>query len=203
MIRLGRVEATGGFLLLLAALYYLDGHGVLPWAVLACICHEAGHGMAIHFLGGKVARLRLSAAGAELRLSARRPLDHRAQIVAALAGPVVNLVLGLVSAQLGRILGERCFLFSGLNFCLAFFNLLPVHQLDGGWALRHIAQWLFPGERAERVLRAVSAGTVLGLLAAGGWMLWTTGHNFTLMLTAGWLLFAAVRERRRVEGTWR
>ena len=35
-MRLGRVEVTGGFLLLTAWLNYLDRQGVVPLALLAC-----------------------------------------------------------------------------------------------------------------------------------------------------------------------
>lgn len=39
MLRWRRVEISGGALLMLAALYYLDGQGVLPLALLACALH--------------------------------------------------------------------------------------------------------------------------------------------------------------------
>ena len=51
MLRWRRVEISGGALLMLAALYYLDGQGVLPLALLACALHEAGHWLAIRALG--------------------------------------------------------------------------------------------------------------------------------------------------------
>ena len=53
MLRWRRVEISGGALLMLAALYYLDGQGVLPLALLACALHEAGHWLAIRALGGR------------------------------------------------------------------------------------------------------------------------------------------------------
>ena len=76
---------SGGALLLLAALYYLDGQGVLPLALGACALHEGGHWLAIRALGGRVAALRITCVGAEMRLSARLPLGYGAQIIAALA----------------------------------------------------------------------------------------------------------------------
>ena len=39
-MRLGRVEVTGGFLLLTAWLNYLDRQGVVPLALLVCALHE-------------------------------------------------------------------------------------------------------------------------------------------------------------------
>ena len=66
---LGRVEVTGGFLLLLAWLNYLDRSFLVPMAVLACGAHELGHLLAIRLLGGSVREIRLTAIGAELVLS--------------------------------------------------------------------------------------------------------------------------------------
>ena len=48
MIRLGRVEATGGFLLLVAWLNYIDPSCLVPMAMLACAVHELGHYAAYH-----------------------------------------------------------------------------------------------------------------------------------------------------------
>lgn len=48
-MRLGRVEVTGGFLLLTAWLNYLDRQGVVPLALLACALHELGHWAASRF----------------------------------------------------------------------------------------------------------------------------------------------------------
>ena len=36
MLRWGRIEVSGGFLLVAAALYYLDTQNLLPWAAAAC-----------------------------------------------------------------------------------------------------------------------------------------------------------------------
>jgi len=187
-MRLGRVEVTSGFLLLAAVLYYFDRDGVLLWSLFACACHELGHYAVIRLLGGQVALLRLSVSGAEMRLSARRPMGHGGQFLSALAGPGTNLLLALILARMGGRLGETGYLLTGLNVALAAFNLLPARQLDGGRALYHLAAMLWSEETGEQVLGAVSAVTAAALLAAGAAVLWLTGKNFTLLLTAAWLI---------------
>ena len=101
MLRWSHLEISGGFLLLTAALYYLDSSGVVPWALAACTLHELGHVTAIRLLGGRVSMLRLTCVGAELRLSARYPLGAGRQLLAALAGPAVNLLLAPAVAGAG------------------------------------------------------------------------------------------------------
>ena len=105
MLRWRRVEISGGALLMLAALYYLDGQGVLPLALLACALHEAGHWLATRALGGRITALRLTCVGAEMRLSARYPLGYAGQCIAALAGPCANLAAAWAAAR--RASGTR------------------------------------------------------------------------------------------------
>ena len=83
-MRLGRVEASGGFLLLLAWLNYTDTQGLIPQAIASCSLHEAGHWLAIQAVGGKVRRMRLGIAGAEMELG--RPLSYSREALCALAG---------------------------------------------------------------------------------------------------------------------
>ena len=121
MLRWRWVEVSGGFLLVLAMLYYWDGQGILIWALAACGVHELGHWAAIRLLGGRVTLLRLTCVGAEMRLSARYPLSWGRQLLAALAGPAVSLLTAWAAARMagGR---EALFLFAGLNLALGLFN---------------------------------------------------------------------------------
>lgn len=191
MLRWRRVEISGGALLMLAALYYLDGQGVLPLALLACALHEAGHWLAIRALGGRITALRLTCVGAEMVLSARRPLSRWGEVWAALAGPAVNLLLALGSARLAPALGEGLFLFSGVNLALAAFNLLPIARLDGGRALRGLL-CVARGEEAAQHLARVCSVAVSAALVLGSALLLARGEaSFTLLLTALWLLAAS------------
>ena len=181
-------------MLLAAFLYYMDTGGLLLWTGAACALHELGHYAAIRLWGGRVTALRITCVGAEMALSARRPLSRWGEVCSVLAGPAVNLLLALGSARLAPAMGEGLFLFAGLNLALATFNLLPIARLDGGRALRGLLCLARGEEDAGRISRvcslAVSAALVLGsalLLARGQ-------ASFTLLLTAVWLLAASVRE---------
>lgn len=200
MLRLWKMEITGGFLLMAATLYYLDNGGFLLWAALACAFHELGHYIAIYGLGGKVSRLRLSVAGAEMALSSARPLGPMAQFLAAVAGPVTNLALAVLSAQLAQRQGESWFVFAGLNLSLAAFNLLPVAQLDGGRAAYWLITYLWSSHAAERVVRVLSAVTAVALIMAGVAIFWVTGANFTLLVTALWLSSSLFLPQKRKIG---
>ena len=187
----GRVEITPGALALWALLYYLDsGHTVLQ-ALTACALHEVGHYAALRALGGRVVRLRISCVGAELVLSARRPLGPGRELAAALAGPAVNLALAALCAGLGA----DWWCFAGVNLALGLFNLLPAGPLDGGRAVACLLALVGRGEWTGMVSWALTAALAMGLTA--GWLLlWRAGEgSLTLPLLALWLLGGLAEKR--------
>ena len=194
-MKLGRLEISGGALAVAALLFYFDRNGVMPWLLLACALHECGHWWAIRRLGGKVQCGRLSCIGAELRISSAHPLSPEKAVLAALAGPAVNLLLAVGSGFLARRgSGARLYLFAGLNLGLAGFNLLPAGQLDGGHALREFLRWRGLEELAERVIWGASL-VVTVLLFLSGALLFrqSEGRNFTLFLAGFWMLMKSIR----------
>lgn len=175
-----RVEVTGGFLLLVAWLNYLDRSFVVPLALAACGVHELGHIFVIRRMGGAIKGIRLTAVGAELILS--RPLGYWQEGLSALAGPGANLLLALICCS-----GKGGLTFAGLNLALALFNLLPVGRLDGGRALRCTLALLAGPEPAERLAGWLDGLCTVAALGAGLFLAVFRG-NYTLLLVAVWLL---------------
>ena len=200
-MRVRRLEISAGALAGLALLYFLDTEGITLWVLLGCLIHELSHWWAIRMLGGRVVRLRLSCAGAELRLSSAHPLPPWGMALTALAGPGANLLLAWGSVLLARRgVGERLYFFAGLNLGLAFFNLLPAKWLDGGRALTGLMTQLGWEELGEQVTTLCSDVVAALLLGAGVILLWESGgRNFTLLMAGLWLAALA----RRPETGWR
>ena len=181
MIHLVKVEATGGFFLLLAWMNYLDKSFLVPMVLLACTVHELGHLFAIQMLGGTVKLIRLTVIGAEIVLA--RPLGYWQEGLSALAGPGANLLLAFLFCEL-----DRGVVFAGLNLILALFNLLPVGRLDGGRALFCTLALLAGPELARRVGLWLDWLCSAGLFVAG--IILALRGNVTLLLAASWLLAA-------------
>ena len=149
MWKLGKLELGWGFAALIA-LALLGGAGpALPAVLLAALCHELGHLLALRLAGAKVERLRLNAFGAEICADTRR-LSYPREIACTLAGPAVNLALALF---LARTAGW--YVPAGSSLLLGCFNLLPVPALDGGRALHLLVSWLWEPITADRVCRRV------------------------------------------------
>lgn len=183
MWRLGKLELGWGFAALIA-LALLGGAGpALPAVLLAALCHELGHLLALRLAGARVECLRLTAFGAEIRADTRR-LSYPREIACTLAGPAVNLVLALFLARMAG-----WYVPAGSSLLLGCFNLLPVPALDGGRALHLLVSWLWEPITADRVCRRVGL-CCAALLTAAALALTVRYHAglFLLMGAAGTLV---------------
>lgn len=193
MLKFGKIEISGGFLLTAALLLYLDEQGVFFWALLACVLHEWGHYTAVKLMGGQVSCLRLTPVGGEMILFRRHILSYGRELFTVLAGPGVNIGMAILLANF--LTDEWAMLFAGLNLVIGFFNLMPVYPLDGGRALRLLLTTIWSPGAADRI--TLTAGLLVeGVLMCGGAaLLWKTGSNFTLLITAVWLMAGMLRDK--------
>ncbi len=184
------MRVTPGFLLTMSVLFWLDdGVGLLGWGVLACAAHEMGHLLVGAALGGRPRWLSLSAVGLELKLEYPAGLSYGREIAVALAGPVVNLAMGLICARVGN------YLLAGVSFGLGLFNLLPILPLDGGRILWCALSALLGVQAGERAADG-AAGVLVGLLAGVGVAVAVSYANFTLLLAAVWLFGLTLLRKR-------
>ena len=186
-MRWGKLEVSGGFLLLLSLCNYLDHQGMVPLVILACIIHELGHYIAMLLLGGRLRIIRLTVVGAEMMMQGT--LSYEKELIIALAGPIFNLLIALFCCH--WVVWD-CF--AGINLMLACFNLLPATRLDGGRSLYCILV-IFMGEH-----QAIEIGSICDsvfrciILLFGGISIWF-GGGFTLFIIGAWLIIGQNREK--------
>ncbi len=167
------------------------------FALFFCIAlHEVGHALAAAGYGIRTRDITLYPLGGIASLE-RMPEKPIQEIVVALAGPAVNVVIalgllfGMVAAGMDLALspafGVEAFFADLLaaNVFLCVFNLLPAFPMDGGRVLRALLATRMTRLRATEV--AVKVGTVVAalMLVAG-----IASVNFGLILVAVvvWLL---------------
>ena len=204
-----RVHAT--FLLLLAWFgfaYYADGGAGamvvgLAFIILLFVCvvlHEFGHALAARAYGIGTHDITLLPIGGVARLE-RIPEKPMQELVVALAGPAVNVVIaaGLyivlgrffewsdllaVDREQGSILAKLL----AINILLVVFNLLPAFPMDGGRVLRALLAMQMKHARATRI--AASVGQIMAVLLG---VLGLVG-NPMLLFVAVFVFFGAQQE---------
>ena len=149
------------------------------FTVLLFVCvllHEFGHVFAARRYGIQTPDITLLPIGGVARLE-RVPEEPSQELVVALAGPAVNLVIAAVlflfvgglPADSMDLHEPRVGLAARLlstNLFLALFNLLPAFPMDGGRALRALLAYRLGYARATRIASSVGQGfaVLLGLL---------------------------------------
>ena len=144
-------------------------------ALFTCVLlHEFGHALAARAFGIRTPDITLLPIGGVARLQ-RMPEHPGQELIVALAGPAVNLLIAAVLifflgrhtdvAHLEFVEQPRAELFAKLasmNLALAFFNLIPAFPMDGGRVLRALLAMFMPYGRATQI--AASAGQALAFV---------------------------------------
>ena len=222
-IRLGKIAGTElrihlTFFLLLA-FFGAGGYstGGLPAAVaavlmtclvfLCVVLHEFGHAFAARHYGIRTPDITLYPIGGVARIE-RMPEKPWEEVVIALAGPMVNVVIatGLWLALFGLTLPtpERLsHAGSGIaevllvvNVMLLLFNLLPAFPMDGGRVLRAFMAMSMGHDRATQIAARVGQMLAVGLGFAGMFGISALGihGNPMLILVAIFVFTAAANE---------
>ncbi len=153
------------------------GGALLYASLFACVLlHEYGHAMAARHYGIPTRDITLLPIGGVARLE-RLPDNPRHELVIAIAGPLVNVVLAAALSAfmllahgtlLPRETGGGIFVIQQLltvNVSLVLFNLLPAFPMDGGRILRAVMSMMMDPVRATRI--AAGVGRVMAVVFAG------------------------------------
>jgi stage IV sporulation protein FB len=170
------------FLLWIGVSHYAQGGwdaavGGVAFMALLFLCvllHEFGHVFAARRYGVQTPDITLLPIGGVARLE-RIPEEPRQELVVALAGPAVNLVIALLLALMlggvpapeaatpqdaGAGLLGRLF---WVNLFLVLFNLIPAFPMDGGRVLRALLAWRMGFARATGIAAQVGQFLAIGL----------------------------------------
>ena len=187
-----KLRVSPGFPLLVVLAVLAWAGPVLPPLLVAALCHELGHLLALHWFGVPVREVVVLPLGALLVAPEQERLSYGRELGAVLAGPAANLLLSVLFARL-----SADYVFAGANFLLGLYNLLPIQGLDGGWALYLLIAWLtepFTAQRWSRLASWTALAVLVGLAAAlvvrtgGGWffLLGALGMVFSQIRVAKW-----------------
>ncbi len=204
------VELHISFLALMLVIYVVAYFNLIPsinllTAVLitlvfvTVVLHELSHSYVAKRYGIKIKRIVLIPIGGLSEMD-ETPKDPAQELRIALAGPVANLVIALISyiiliiftASLSTVLLGAIYYFVIVNLLLGLFNLLPAFPMDGGRILR-----AFLAERMS-FIRATKLAATIGKEFAIIMAVVGVFFNFLLILIAIFVYFGADGEYRSV-----
>jgi Zn-dependent protease len=197
--KLGRIAGIGVFvhwtfsllLIFIVFINYRTGYNLVQivWSIVFILCifvtvflHELGHALAAKNYGIKTKDITLLPIGGLARLE-RLPEKPVEELIVAFAGPLVNIVLALLTSlfisipdnpevllnQLsGGVNPSNFFLnFYIVNIALAIFNLIPAFPMDGGRVLRALLSFKFKRHVATRIAARIGQLFAVGFIILG------------------------------------
>jgi Zn-dependent protease/CBS domain-containing protein len=183
--------------------------GLTPWILgtavavglfAAILLHELGHSAVAMRFGFPIDSITLWILGGIAQLS-DQPEDWRQELLIAVAGPAVSLVVAALAWGALRVtpptLDQVQFVFAYLslmNVVLAAFNLIPAFPMDGGRVLRALLARTRPFAQATQT--AAEVGKVFALLLGLAGLLWLS--NLFLVLVAFFIYIGASSEAQRI-----
>lgn len=177
------------------------GAGLFIVLLFLCVLlHEFGHILTARRFGVRTPDVTLYPIGGIARMETI-PERPRQELLIALAGPAVNLVIALLLVlAIGGLSTHEAMDLKGLgqnivphlalaNLALALFNLIPAFPMDGGRALRALLATRLGYARGTRVAAGIGQALALGL-----GLLALLGGNVILAIIAAFVFFAAGAE---------
>lgn len=174
-------------------------------ALFACvIAHEYGHALTARRFGIPTPDITLLPIGGVARLL-RIPEKPGQEVLVALAGPAVNVVIFLVlwltaglSFEAAPLTGGMTFAdlpreIATLNLILAAFNMIPAFPMDGGRVLRAVLAMITDRVKATRIAAGVGQVLAVGFGIYGFYI-----GSFIYPLIAVFIFMAARAEARDV-----
>jgi Zn-dependent protease/predicted transcriptional regulator len=170
-------------------------------SVFGCVLlHELGHALAARRYGIRTRDIVLLPIGGVARLQ-RMPDRPSQEVVVALAGPAVNVVIAAVLALIlvqfpapNPLVGEVLQALLQVNLLMLGFNLIPAFPMDGGRVLRALLAMRMSYVRATRIAAGIGQGIAL-LFAVVGFGVF---HNPMLIFVGLFVFLMAGEEQALV-----
>ena len=159
------IEIRASFFLVITFMLLICDNVIVLISLFSSLIHECGHLISMIALKENPQRLLFSASGLRIDRKCRPCLSFSKEIIIALSGVGVNLIISLCAYLIYIFSHKELFLaVCAVNLVIASFNLLPVESLDGARGLWFILCRRIPEESAQEIITDVSIVTTVLLI---------------------------------------
>ena len=185
--------------------YFTKQIEVYAMIMIFSIIHELGHLLAGLLMGMKPEKIEIMPFGVSISFKIKvKEYNKRVKkgnlleikkIIVALAGPITNFIIILITYNLNMDL-LKSILIIYTNFLIMIFNLVPIYPLDGGRILKGIL-YIFLGKRkSEKYVNTISKITVIIITTVSSILILYT-HNISIFLIDMYLWYLVIKEDLR------
>ena len=150
-------------------------------SIFGCVVlHELGHALAARRYHIKTRDITLLPIGGLARLESM-PEKPKEELVIAIAGPAVNILIALAFFPIVYLSGKMAdpvqinvinsdnflYAFVSVNIVLAVFNMIPAFPMDGGRVLRALLSFRFERHIATRIAATIGQLLAIGFVFVG------------------------------------
>lgn len=170
--------------------------------MIFAIIHELGHLLAGFLMGMKPEKIEIMPFGVSIsfkinvkeynkKIKKGNVLEIK-KIVVALAGPITNFIIILITDNLNLDL-IKSMLIIYTNFLIMIFNLLPIYPLDGGRLLKGILHIILGKRKSEKYINTISKITVIIITAISSILILYI-QNISIFLIDMYLGYLVIKE---------
>lgn len=188
-VRNCRVNIHFTIFVLLAFCTLFSGIENGAFMIFSIILHEFAHLLMMFHLKKEPAQIMISGLGMRIQLPYGGSLSYKDNIKISLAGPLINVFIGLMMLLINKPD------LAVMNLALGIMHLLPIEPLDGGLAMRAFLSERFGAEKAKKITIAVSLVFLFPMLILGFMVLLQTRNNFSLLALSVYLMLYLVLKK--------
>lgn len=188
---------------LFAILFYFTKQIELyAFIMIFALIHELGHLLCGLLMGMKPEKIEIMPFGVSIsfkidvkeynrKIKKGNALEIK-KIIVALAGPVTNFIIILITCNLNlEIVKSLIIIYT--NFLIMIFNLLPIYPLDGGRVVKGILHINLGRRKAEQYINRISKITVIVITAISSILILYI-QNISIFLIDMYLWYLVVKE---------
>lgn len=182
--------------------YFTKQIEVYAMIMFFALIHELGHLLAGLLMGMKPEKIEIMPFGVAISFKINVKEYNRKikkgnvleikKIIVALAGPITNFIIILITYNL-KIDLIKSMLIIYTNFLIMIFNLLPIYPLDGGRILKGILHIIFGKRKAQNYINIISKITVI-IITAMSSILILYIKNISIFLIGIYLWYLIIKE---------